>query len=80
MRKPKVIYYVDREGISSKIHTLWRNDPTDYDDPEFNYSHGINYIESKFSYFTRRSEAVKVMRAYLRNQIAILKDKLKNLK
>lgn len=80
MRNPTVIYYVDRDGQRSAIHRLHKSDETDYDDPELTYTHGIKYLDDHYAYFTKKKEAVKVMRSYLRDQILILKSMLKNTK
>jgi hypothetical protein len=77
MRKPKVIYYLVRENDETYIMELKEGD--EGDDLMESFEFGLSRLDG-FSYFTKRSAAIKEAKAYMRNEIRLLKEAIKKIK
>jgi hypothetical protein len=77
MRRPKVIYYLIRENDETYILELKEGD--EGDDLIESFEFGLSRLDG-FSYFTKRSAAVKEAKAYMRNEIRLLKEAIKKIK
>jgi hypothetical protein len=79
MRKIKVIFYLVRDNDETYIMELKEGDEGNADDLMESFEFGLSRLDG-FSYFTKRSAAVKEAKAYMRNEIRLLKEAIKTIK
>jgi hypothetical protein len=77
MRKIKMIFYLVRENDETYIMELKEGD--EGDDLMESFEFGLSRLDG-FSYFTKRSAAIKEAKAYMRNEIRLLKEAIKKIK
>jgi hypothetical protein len=77
MAKIKIIYYLVRENDETYIMELKEGD--EGDDLMESFEFALTRLDG-FSYFTKRSAAVKEAKAYMRNEIRLLREAIKKMK